>query len=45
MYNVLKPFLLFFIIFLLFGKKSIICADDLVFREENFLEKTAIICD
>ena len=32
----LKRFLMFCIIFLIFGKKSIICAEDLILREKNF---------
>ena len=31
-----KPFLMFCIIFLIFGKKSIICAEDVILREKNF---------
>ena len=35
----LKRFLMFCIIFLIYGKKSLICAEDLILRE-----KTVIIC-
>jgi hypothetical protein len=32
------------IIFLIFGKKSMICAEELILREKNFHGKNVIIC-